>query len=53
MWSSDESIKVAAEEVNQDLITEKKWGCKWNMVIAADKMEGMIFPWVKGNLWNQ
>ena len=43
VWSSDESIKVAAEVVNQDLVTEKKWCCKWNMLIAADKTEVMIF----------
>ena len=43
VWSSDESIKVAAEVVNQDLVTEKKWCCKWNMLIAADKTEVVIF----------
>ena len=39
VWSSNEIIKVAAEVVNQDLVTEKKCCCKWNMLIAADKTE--------------
>ena len=43
--SSDESIKSAAEVVNQDLVTEKKGCCKWSMLIAADKTEVMIFSW--------
>ena len=45
VWSSDESLPAAAKVVNQDLVTEKKWCSKWNMLIAADKTEVMIFPW--------
>ena len=45
VWTSDESLKVAAGVVSEDLVTEKKWCGRWNMLIAADKTEVLVFPW--------
>ena len=45
IWSSDSSIKNACENVNQDLDKMKNWCDKWNMSIAADKTEVLVFPY--------
>ena len=39
VWTSDESLKVAAGVVSENLVTKKKWYGRWNMLIAADKTE--------------
>ena len=45
VWTSDESLKVAAGVVSEDLVTEKKWCGRWNMLVAADKTEVLVFLW--------
>ena len=45
IWSSGASIKNACDIVNQNLDMMKNWCDKWNMSIAADKTEVLVFPY--------
>ena len=45
VWTSDKTIESACKKMNKDMVTEKKWCGHWNMSIAADKTEVMIFTY--------
>ena len=43
VWTTDKTIESACKKMNKDMVIEKKWCGHWNMSIAADKTEVMIF----------
>ncbi|MEW8546767.1 MAG: reverse transcriptase domain-containing protein [Candidatus Thiodiazotropha sp.] len=43
LWTSDSSVRNACSSLNQDLNTVEKWCTKWNMSIAPEKTEVMVF----------
>ena len=45
VWTSDQTIESACKKMNNDMVIEKKWCGNWNMSIAADKTEVMIFTY--------